>query len=152
MAVENVVPFRRPLVDRDGAKKQGGCQEQDDLIRIHRLKRYVSPQIAEMVLLSSDEDGLWESHRREITVVSLDLTGFVSFTENTEPEEVMALLRGYHAVMGRLIFKFEGTLERFSGDGIMVYFNDPIPCRDHTVRAVRMALEMQDNITGLRAG
>jgi len=152
MAGENVVPFRRPLVDRVGAKNQGGCQEQDELFRIHRLRRYLSPQVAEMVLSCPDEDSLWESHRREITVVFLDLTGFVSFADSTEPEEVMALLRSYHAEMGRLIFKFEGTLERFTGDGIMIYFNDPTPCHDHTVRAVRMALEMQDRAAALRAG
>jgi class 3 adenylate cyclase len=137
-------------VDRDSARNKSGCQEQDELFRMHRLKRYISPQIAELVLMCPDENSLWESHRREITVVFLNLPGFISFAESAEPEEVMALLRSYHAEMGGLIFKFEGTLERFTGDGIMVYFNDPVPCEDHTARAVRMALAMQDSAKDLR--
>jgi len=116
-----------------------------------RLKRYLSPQIAETILKSED-DNLFKSHRREITVVFLDLRGFTAFSDSAEPEEIMELLRSYHAEMGKLIFKFEGTLERFAGDGIMVFFNDPILCEDHTERAARMALEMHARVKGLRAG
>ena len=116
-----------------------------------RLKRYLSPQIAETILKSED-DNLFKSHRREITVVFLDLRGFTAFSDSAEPEEIMELLRSYHAEMGKLIFKFEGTLERFAGDGIMVFFNDPILCEDHTERAARMALEMHARVKGLRTG
>jgi class 3 adenylate cyclase len=126
-------------------------QQVAEIERMRRLKRYLSPQIAE-TLIQSEEDALFKSHRREITVVFLDLRGFTAFSDSAEPEEVMELLRGYHAEMGRLVFKFEGTLERFAGDGIMVFFNDPIPCEDHTERAVRMAVEMRAKVQELRAG
>lgn len=113
----------------------------EELQRMNRLKRYLSPQIAETIL--EDDKSLFKSHRREITVVFLDLRGFTAFSDSTEPEEVMEVLQGYHAEMGKLIFQFNGTLVRFAGDGIMIFFNDPIPCTDHTERAVRMAVEMQ---------
>ena len=87
-----------------------------------------------------------ESHRREITVIFCDLRGFTAFSETAEPEEVMAVLREYHAAMGDLIFQFEGTLERFAGDGLMVFFNDPLPCPDPAPRAVRMALAMRQRV------
>lgn len=122
-----------------------------EIQRMSRFKRYLSPQIAE-TLQESDDESVFKSHRREITVVFLDLRGFTAFSDNAEPEEVMELLRSYHAEMGRLIFKYEGTLERFAGDGIMVFFNDPIPCSDHTEKAVRMALEMRDCARTLREG
>jgi class 3 adenylate cyclase len=121
----------------------------DDISGVSRLKRYLSPQIAEAILKGEQND-FFDSHRREITVVFLDLRGFTAFSDNAEPEEVLQLLRVYHGEMGRLIFKFNGTIERFAGDGIMAYFNDPIPCADHRLRAVRMALEMQDRMKWLR--
>ena len=127
------------------------AQQLHEIERMNRLKRYLSPQIAETVLETEDEN-LFKSHRREITVVFLDLRGFTAFSDSAEPEEVMELLRSYHAEMGRLIFKYGGTLERFAGDGIMVFFNDPIPCEDHTEKAVRMALEMCDQVKELRTG
>jgi class 3 adenylate cyclase len=96
------------------------------------------------------EENLFKTHRREITVVFLDLRGFTAFSDNAEPEEVMDLLRDYHAEMGKLIFKFEGTLERFVGDGIVVIFNDPLPCEDHGRKAVSMAIEMRDRSKELR--
>jgi adenylate cyclase len=126
-------------------------QQLNEIEHMNRLKRYLSPQIAETILKSED-DNLFKSHRREITVVFLDLRGFTAFSDNAEPEEVMELLKSYHAEMGKLIFKFEGTLERFAGDGIMVFFNDPIPCEDHVERAVRMALEMRARVQELRQG
>ncbi len=115
-----------------------------------RLKRYLSPQVAEAIL-KSEEDMLFKAHRREITVAFLDLRGFTAFSDGAEPEEVLELLRTYHGEMGRIIFQFEGTLERFTGDGIMVFFNDPIPSEDHTERAVRMALTMQTSMKELRS-
>ena len=123
-------------------------QQVDELQRVNRLKRYLSPQIAETIL--GEDENLFKSHRREITVVFLDLRGFTSFSDSAEPEEVMEVLRGYHAAMGKLIFDFSGTLERFAGDGIMIFFNDPIPCADHTEKAVRMALAMQNKVEDLR--
>jgi DNA-binding response OmpR family regulator len=124
-------------------------QQVEELERVNRLKRYLSPQIAETIL--AEDENLFKSHRREITVVFLDLRGFTSFSDSAEPEEVMEVLRGYHAAMGKLIFEFDGTLERFAGDGIMVFFNDPIPCADHTEKAGRMALAMQAKVEALRA-
>ena len=120
-----------------------------EIERMQRLKRYLSPQIADS-LIKSDDDGLFRSHRREITVVFLDLRGLAAFSDSAAPEEAMKVLRRYHAEMGKLIFQFSGTLERFSGDAIMVFFNDPIPCVDHTQKAVRMALQMQDRARELR--
>jgi adenylate cyclase len=117
-----------------------------ELERIGRLKRFFSPQLAELIV-STGEDRLLESHRREVTVVFCDLRGFTAFAETTEPEEVMGVLREYHTALGELIFRFEGTLERFTGDGLMVFFNDPVPCPEPAAQAVRMALAMR-----LRAG
>jgi len=119
-----------------------------DLERIGRLKRFFSPQIAEMIV-SGGEERLLESHRREITVVFCDLRGYTAFAETTEPEEVMGVLREFHATVGELIFHFEGTLERFAGDGLMVFFNDPVPCPDPAARAVRMAVAMRRRVSEL---
>ena len=127
------------------------AQQVAEIERMRRLKRYLSPQVADS-LLQGEGDNFSKSHRREITVVFLDLRGFTAFSDSAEPEEVMELLRSYHAEMGKIIFKYEGTLERFAGDGIMVFFNDPISCDDHTERAVRMALEMRAKVRELRAG
>jgi class 3 adenylate cyclase len=125
-------------------------EQVEEIQRMNRLKRYLSPQIAANIL--ADDKNLFKSHRREITVVFLDLRGFTAFSDSAEPEEVMEVLRGYHAEMGGLIFQFDGTLVRFAGDGIMIFFNDPIPCADHTEKAVRMALEMLDRVRELRKG
>jgi adenylate cyclase len=116
--------------------------------RMGRLKRFFSPHLAE-ILLSSGGETLLESHRREVTVVFCDLRGFATFANTTEPEEVMGILREYHAAMGELIFRFEGTLERFTGDGLMVFFNDPVPCPDPAARAVRMAIGMRQQMREL---
>jgi len=122
----------------------------DDLERLGRLRRFFSPQLAELIVSSGDES-LLESHRRQITVVCCDLRGFTTFAETAEPEELMGLLREYHAVLGKLIFAFEGTLERFTGDGLLVFFNDPVPCPDPAARAVRMAMAMRERVEQLCA-
>ncbi len=114
-----------------------------ELERVGRLKRFLAPQLAELIVSSGDEKVL-ESHRREIAVVFCDLRGFTAFSETAEPEEVMGIVRQFHTAMGELIFRFEGTLERFAGDGLMVFFNDPIPCPDPAARAVRMAAAMRE--------
>ncbi len=116
-----------------------------ELERVGRLKRFLSPQLAQLIVSSGDEK-LLESHRREITVAFCDLRGFTAFSETVEPEEVMGVLREYHEAMGSLIFRFEGTLERFAGDGLMVFFNDPLPCQDPAARAVRMAVAMRERV------
>ena len=106
------------------------------LEKVGRLKRFFSPQLAELIVAGGAEDPL-KSHRREITVVFLDLRGFTSFTENAEPEDVMGVLGEYHAAIGKLVLEHEGTLERFTGDGIMVFFNDPVEVPDPALRAVK---------------
>ncbi len=118
--------------------------------RVGRLRRFLSPQLAE-VIESTGSDKMLESHRREVSVVFCDMRGFTAFAEAAEPEEVMTVLHEYHAALGELIHKFEGTLERFVGDGVLVLFNDPIPCPDPSVRAVRMAVEMQTSMAVLSA-
>lgn len=121
-----------------------------ELERLGRLKRFLAPQVAE--LIADGTTASLETHRREIVVVFLDLRGFTSFTEAAEPEEVMGVLHQYHQAMGRLIASYEGTLERFLGDGIMILFNDPIPVADPAARAVRMAVEMHRDFAELAAG
>jgi adenylate cyclase len=123
----------------------------DALERLGRLRRFLSPQLAELVVSSGDESFL-HSHRREITVVFCDLRGFTSFSETVEPEDVMAVLRDYHHALGDLVHRFDGTLERFIGDGLMVIFNDPLDCPDAPERAVRMALAMRGRVAELAEG
>jgi adenylate cyclase len=125
-------------------------QQLSELERTSKLQRFLSPQIANLILTAGD-DRVLESHRRAITVVFCDLRGFTAFSELTEPEEVMSVLHEYHSTLGRMIHKYEGTVERFSGDGIMIFFNDPLPCPDPSLRAVRMALEMRHEVGELLA-
>ena len=113
--------------------------------RLGRLKRFFSPQLAELIVAGGADDPL-KTHRREVTVCFLDLRGFTAFAETAEPEEVMGVLREYHAEMGRLILEHEGTLERFTGDGMMIFFNDPVQVANPGERAVRMALAMRDRV------
>src|SRR5712692_9915792 len=119
--------------------------------RLGRLKRFFSPQLAEMILTGGADDPL-KTHRREVTVVFLDLRGFTAFAETAEPEEVMGVLREYHAAMGTLILEHEGTLERFTGDGMMIFFNDPVPVDNPAERAVRMAVVMRERVAELSRG
>jgi adenylate cyclase len=116
-----------------------------EIERVGRLKRFLAPQVAELILSSGDEKVL-ESHRRDISVVFCDLRGFTSFAESAEPEEVMGVLKEYHSCLGELIHKHEGTLDKYAGDGLMVLFNDPLPCLDPAIRAVRMAVEMREEV------
>jgi class 3 adenylate cyclase len=116
--------------------------------RLGRLKRFFSPHLAELIIRGGADDPL-KTHRREVTVVFLDLRGFTAFAETAEPEEVMGVLREYHAEMGQMILAHEGTLERFTGDGMMIFFNDPLPVPDAGLRAARMAVEMQERVSTL---
>jgi class 3 adenylate cyclase len=120
------------------------------LERLGRLKRFFSPQLAELIVAGDADDPL-KTHRREITVVFLDLRGFTAFAETAEPEEVMGVLHEYHAAMGELILQYEGTLEHFAGDGMLIFFNDPLPVDNAAERAVRMALAMRERVKELRA-
>ncbi len=120
------------------------------LERLGRLKRFFSPQLAELIVTGGAADPL-KTHRQEITVVFLDLRGFTSFAETAEPEEVMGVLREYHAEMGKLVLAHEGTLERFTGDGMMIFFNDPVPVPNPAERAIRMALAMRERVVELIA-
>jgi class 3 adenylate cyclase/CheY-like chemotaxis protein len=126
------------------------AQQLAEIERVNRLKRFLAPQVVELIL-SSGDDRILESHRRDISVVFCDLRGFTSFAENSEPEEVMGVLGEYHACLGALIHKHEGTLDKYSGDGLMVLFNDPLPCKEPALSAVRMALEMRDEVGKLAA-
>jgi len=116
--------------------------------RLERLKRFFSPQLAELIVSGETDDPL-QPHRRELTVVYLDLRGFTAFAESAEPEEVMDVLHEYHAAMGELIAGHEGTLEHFAGDGMMIFFNDPVPVENAAERAARMALAMRARVDGL---
>lgn len=118
--------------------------------RVVDLKRFFSPQVADLILSSGTEDPL-KSHRREVTVVFLDLRGFTAFAEASEPEEIIGVLHEYHAEMGKLIVAYEGTLEHFAGDGMMIFFNDPVPQPNHTERALRMAVAMRGRAAELKA-
>src|SRR5215468_3006848 len=120
-----------------------------EIERMGRLKRFLSPQIAQLV--SSGDERVLESHRREVTVVFCDLRDFTAFAETAEPEEVIAVLREYHSALGALIDKFDGTVERFAGDGILVLFNDPLPCETPWAKAVQMAVAMRDEVAKLAA-
>jgi class 3 adenylate cyclase len=121
----------------------------DEIARVSRLRRFLPQQVVDLVIASSEPDKVLESHRCDVTVVFCDLRGFTAFAETAEPEEVMKVLGEYHAALGELIVKYEGTLERFVGDGLLVIFNDPLPCPDHGARGVRMALAMHDRVNEL---
>ena len=116
--------------------------------RLGRLKRFFSPHLAEAIVNGGADDPL-KSHRREVTVVFIDLRGFTAFSETAEPEEVMGVLREYHATLGQLVHAHEGTVEHFSGDGVMILFNDPLPLQEPELVAVRMALEMRTAVAAL---
>jgi class 3 adenylate cyclase/HAMP domain-containing protein len=136
---EQLLNWNKSLEER--VEKQLG-----EIERIRRLERFLPPQVAQLIASSDGHDSLLDSHRREVTVVFCDLRGFTAFTEATEPEEAMNVLREYHAALGELIFRYEGTLDRYAGDGVMILFNAPIQFEDHTRRAVKMAVEMRDAI------
>ena len=141
----------RELAEWNQTLERRVSEQVAQLEQLSRLKRFFSPQLAELIVAGGAEDPL-KSHRREITVVFLDLRGFTAFAETAEPEELMGLLAEYHREMGQLILAHEGTLERFTGDGMMVFFNDPVPVPDPAARATRMAIAMRDRVAALAAG
>jgi class 3 adenylate cyclase/CheY-like chemotaxis protein len=133
------------LIDWNKTLEQRVQEQVDQLGRLGRLKRFFSPQLADLIVSGDAEDPL-KTHRRELTVVYLDLRGFTAFAETAEPEEVMGVLHEYHAAMGKLILEYEGTLEHFAGDGMMIFFNDPVPVANPAERAIRMTLAMREEV------
>jgi len=119
-----------------------------EIERIGRLKRFLAPQIAEMIV-SSGGEAILESHRRDIVVLFCDMRGFTTLAETAEPEDVMAVLREYHCALGPLIHRSEGMIDSFTGDGLIVIFNDPIPCPEPALRAVRLAVDMRETVASL---
>jgi class 3 adenylate cyclase/AmiR/NasT family two-component response regulator len=119
-----------------------------EIERIGRLKRFLPPQVAERVVAAGGE-AILEHHRRDIVVLFCDMRGFTAFAETAEPEDVMAVLSEYHAALGPLVHRHEGTLHRFTGDGMLVVFNDPVPCPDPALRAVRLAVAMREAVAAL---
>jgi PAS domain S-box-containing protein len=126
-------------------------EQVEEIERMSRLRRFLTPQVADAIL-AAGADSVLESHRSEITAVFCDLRGFTHFAEVNEPEDVMRVLRAYHSAMGEIIFEYDATLEHFEGDGMMLFFNDPIPVPDPTSRAVRMAIAMRDRAAELTEG
>ena len=147
IAIENA----RLLTDLNGLNQQleqRVADQVNEIERMGKLRRFLPPQVADLIVASGAEKQL-ESHRREITALFCDLRGFTGFSESSDPEDVMALLREYHAAIGEIINTYGGTLERYAGDGVMVVFNDPIPVDNPALQAVQMALEMRTAIGAL---
>ena len=142
------VQLRNEVEEWNKRLEQRVQEQVAQLERLGRLKRFFSPQLAELILSGDAEDPL-KTHRREITVVFLDLRGFTSFAEIAEPEEVMGVLREYHGAIGKLILEHEGTLEHFAGDGMMIFFNDPVVIANPAGQAIRMALAMRERLKEL---
>src|SRR5262245_15500117 len=138
----------KELADLNQQLEQRVADQVGEIERISRLRRFLPPQVADLIVASGSEKQL-ESHRREITALFCDLRGFTGFTESADAEDAMALLRDYHAAIGEIIIKYNGTLERYAGDGVMVVFNDPVPVENPALQAVLMALEVRDAIGGL---
>jgi len=142
------VQLRRELAEWNQTLEQRVQEQVTQLERLGRLKRFFSPQLAELIVSGDAVDPL-KTHRREITVVYLDLRGFTAFAETAEPEEVMGVLREYHAAMGELILEYEATLEHFAGDGMLIFFNDPAPIPNPAEQAIRMTLAMRERVKDL---
>jgi adenylate cyclase len=138
----------REVVKLNQQLEQRVADQVGEIERMGRLRRFLPPQVADLIVASGTEKQL-EGHRREITALFCDLRGFTGFSESSDPEDVMALLRDYHAAIGEIIVKYSGTLERFAGDGVMVIFNDPVPVENPALQAVLMALDMRAAIGGM---
>jgi adenylate cyclase len=136
------------LAELNQQLEQRVAEQVSEIERIGRLRRFLSPQIADLIM-SSGTDSQLQSHRREVTALFCDLRDFTGFSESSAPEDVMALLSEYHGAIGKIIFQYGGTLERFAGDGVMVIFNDPVPIANPALQAVRMALELRAALTFL---
>jgi adenylate cyclase len=133
------------LVKLNQQLEQRVAAQVGEIERLGRLRRFLPPQVADLIISSGSEKEL-ESHRREIAALFCDLRGFTDFSESADPEDVMTLLHEYHTAIGRIIFTYGGTLERFAGDGVMAIFNDPVPMPKPALQAVQMALDMRSAI------
>src|SRR5262245_20011138 len=136
------------LAEWNQTLQQRVAEQFNELERAGRLKKFLAPQLAELIV-SSGGEALLESHRRNITVLFCDLRGFTAFAEAAEPEDVIHVLQEYYSALWRLISQFEGTLQQFTGDGMMVFFNDPVPCCDPATKAVHMAVAMRERVSEL---
>jgi class 3 adenylate cyclase len=145
---EEVEAQSQEVVKLNQQLEQRVADQVGEIERMSRLRRFLPPQVADLVVASGTEKQL-ESHRREITALFCDLRGFTGFSESADPEDVMTVLREYHEALGASIIKYSGTLERYAGDGVMVVFNDPVPVENPALQAVLMALEMRDAIGAL---
>ncbi|TIS49149.1 response regulator [Mesorhizobium sp.] len=134
------------LADWNRSLERTVAEQVTEIERMARLRRFLPEQVADLIVAAGNGETLLQSHRREVTVVFCDLRGFTAFAETAEPEEVMSVLSEYHSCLGDQIVRHGGTLERFVGDGIVIVFNDPLPCADHTEKAVSMAVAMRDTI------
>src|SRR6202008_2213036 len=133
---EQVEAQSQELVVLNQQLEQRVADQVGEIERMSRLRRFLPPQVADLIVASGTEKQL-ESHRREITALFCDLRGFTGFSESSDPEDVMALLREYHAAIGQIIIRHGGTLERFAGDGVMVIFGDPVPLPNPALSAVQ---------------
>jgi class 3 adenylate cyclase len=140
----------KELADMNQQLEQRVADQVGEIERMGRLRRFLPPQVADLIVASGSEKQL-ESHRREITALFCDLRGFTGFTESADAEDVMALLRDYHTAIGEIIIKYNGTLERYAGDGVMVVFNGPVPVENPALQAVLLALELRDALGALTA-
>ena len=140
---------RKDLEDLNHSLEDKVQSQVQELERINRIKHFLAPQVSEAIL-KSDNINPFQTHRKEVTVVFIDLRGFTDFSDSHEPEEVMNVLREYHEEIGALIDKYQGTLEHFAGDGIMVFFNDPLPQEDHLELAVSMSVDIQRRVAAIR--
>jgi adenylate cyclase len=147
IAIENT-RLLTELNDLNRKLEQRVADQVDEIERTSRLRRFLPPQVADLIVASGTEKQL-ESHRREITALFCDLRGFTGFSESSDPEDVMALLRDYHAAIGEIIIRYSGTLERYAGDGVMVVFNDPVPIPNPALQAVQTALDLRAAIGAL---
>ncbi len=147
---DSVEGHKRELAALNAGLEARVAEQVGEIERVGRLRRFLPPQLAEM-LAGGDEKAL-DTHRRDIVVLFCDLRGFTAFAESAEPEDLMAVLRAYHEAMGPLVHRFEGTLDRFMGDGLMAFFNDPVPCPDAPERAVKLAVAMRDAARDLAEG
>ncbi len=139
------------IAEWNGRLETRVAEQVSQIGQMSKLTRFLSPKVSDLIM-SGDADDPLKTRRREITVVFVDLRGFTGFTETAEPEEVMSVLREYHADLGRAIMAYDGTIEHFAGDGVMILFNDPVPVEDHELQAIRMALRMRDSIAALVQG
>lgn len=145
---QQVESQKRELADWNATLEARVEEQVAQLDRLARLRRFLSPKVADLIVTGKLDDPL-ATHRREVVVVFVDLRGFTAFTEQAEPEEVFAVLRAYHREIGRLVAEHDGTIEHFAGDGVMIIFNDPVVLADPALAAVRMAVDVRAAVDAL---